>query len=65
MTHPISKDARYTIQKEYCGYPEPRFVVRFCGEFIGQSKFYGSALMLAVGNSCQRRGCNVIVAKTN
>lgn len=28
---------RYAINKEYCGQPEPRFVVRFCGDWVGQS----------------------------
>lgn len=31
------RDKRYTIRREWCGYAEPRFVVRFCGDWIGQS----------------------------
>lgn len=49
--HPVSKDERYTVSKEFCGYIEARHVARFCGEWIGQSKFYGSACMLCVGHS--------------
>lgn len=30
-------DNRYTITLEHCGYPEPRHVVRFCGDWIGQA----------------------------
>lgn len=62
MRHPILKDSRYTIAKEFCGQPEARFVVRFCGEWIGQSKFYSSAVMLAVGHNAQRHGALVIEA---
>lgn len=64
--HPIhhadgSIDHRYSIAKEFCGHPEPRFVVRFCGDFICQSKFYTAAVMRAVGHNCQRKGAVVIV----
>lgn len=30
-------DSRYSCIKEYCGYAEPRWVVRFCGQWLGQS----------------------------
>lgn len=29
-------DNRYTITKEYCGYPEAKYILRFCGEWVGQ-----------------------------
>ena len=65
--HPITfngvdTDTRYAIAKEFCGQSEPRFVARFCGAWIGQSKFYVSAVMLAAGHSCARRGCAVILS---
>lgn len=31
-------DSRYRIKSESCGYPTPRKVVRFCGQYIDQSK---------------------------
>jgi hypothetical protein len=49
-------DARYSIAQEYCGHAEPRFVARFCGEWIGQSKFYASALSMAVCAAARNRG---------
>ena len=30
----MNLDARYTITKEYAGYPLPVWVARFCGGFI-------------------------------
>lgn len=31
-------DERYTITLEFCGYPEQRYVVRFCNEFVSSHK---------------------------
>lgn len=53
-------DARYSIALEYCGYEKPRYVARFCDEWIGQSAFYSSALMLATGHNARRKGALVI-----
>ena len=33
-----SLDRRYTIAREYCGHARPRFVARFCGDWLGQSR---------------------------
>lgn len=33
----MKPDNRYTITREYCGHPEPRYIARFCGEWLGQS----------------------------
>lgn len=41
------KDNRYTIQREFCGYPEARYVVRFCGEWVGQSANKSDAIAIA------------------
>jgi hypothetical protein len=30
----MKTDARYTITREFCGYKKPRYVVRFCGDWI-------------------------------
>lgn len=38
ITHDNGKiDCRYEITSEFCGYETPRYVLRYCGEFIGQS----------------------------
>jgi len=33
MKQPIDK--RYTLSREFCGYPTAQLVVRFCGEWLG------------------------------
>jgi hypothetical protein len=54
-------DLRYRISPEYCGHEKPRYVARFCDEFIASSAFYSSALMLAIGHNARRKGALVIV----
>ena len=56
--YPIERDHRYTINKEYTGHPsaKPQFVIRFCGDWVGSSQFYNSAVVRAVGHSAERRG---------
>jgi len=61
--YPIGSDQRYTITKEFCGHAEPRFVLRFCGEWVMQSQFYASVLMRAVGDSAMRKGAVAIEGK--
>lgn len=31
-------DERYSINLEYCGYEDWRFVLRFCGDWVSQHK---------------------------
>ena len=54
--YPLSKDSRYTITKEYTGHEsgKPQFVIRFCGEWVGSSQFYTSAVVRAVGHNAER-----------
>jgi hypothetical protein len=40
-------DKRYTIAREYCGYDTPRWVARFCGDWIGQAPHRQGAQALA------------------
>ena len=40
-------DKRYSVQREFCGYSEARFVSRFCGEWLGQSEKYLGAVSIA------------------
>ncbi len=54
-THPIKSDSRYSVQREYCGYEKPRFVARFCGEFIASHLSYTAAVLAAVGHRCARQ----------
>jgi hypothetical protein len=61
--HPVRSDKRYTITKEFCGYQDARFVVRFCGDWVAQSQFYASALVRAVGESAIRRGAVAMEGK--
>lgn len=48
--HPIKSDSRYTISQEFCGYPEARFILRFCDEWVDQSLHYSAMVMRAVGH---------------
>lgn len=63
--HPVSHknrtpDKRYTITREWCGDSAQHYVARFCGEWIGSSRFYASAVTLAVGHNSKRQGALVI-----
>lgn len=66
--HPIShegtngsiKDTRYTIALEYCGHHTPRHVLRFCGNFIAQSRSRSAMVLRAVGHNAQLNGAQVI-----
>lgn len=57
------KDERYEISLEYCGYEHPMFTARFCDKLIGRSRFYSSAVMLAVGHNAERKGAMIIECK--
>lgn len=54
-------DNRYSIRQEYTGHAQGKqWVARFCGDWIGSSQFYSSALMLATGHNARRNGALVI-----
>ena len=61
-THPLKSDARYTVTREFTGHASarPRFVLRFCGEWIESFATYPAAVVRAVGESARRRGALVI-----
>lgn len=42
---------RYTINKEFCGYEKKRWVVRFCGKWLGESADRTEAEAIAVDHS--------------
>jgi hypothetical protein len=48
------RDRRYSIVKEFCGYRQPRFVVRFRGRWVGQAVTRREALSLAVHHEEER-----------
>ena len=50
----ILKDGRYSIAAEFCGYAYPRYVVRFCGEFINSHIDGIKALNIAVNYNKER-----------
>lgn len=60
--HPVNSDRRYTVTCNACD-PTAPFVARYCGEPIGESLFYASAAMLAIGDHAKRRGALTFVAR--
>jgi len=38
------KDERYTVSLSFCGYGEPRYVVRFCDKWLGSYPYFDWAL---------------------
>lgn len=58
--HPIASDARYTITREHCGHAKPRFVLRWCDEWIDSFASYPAAVLRASCHRCQRLGALVI-----
>lgn len=63
--HPITcddgtPDRRYSIQREFCGYPEKRHVLRFCGDFIAQSTSYSAMVLRGVGHKAVLHGATII-----
>lgn len=58
---PIKSEPGYTVDLEFCGYATKRFVLRFCGDFIGSFLTYGSAVVRAVGHNNIRKGATPIV----
>lgn len=60
ISHPVQRDRRYTVTQEAAGYPERRYVARFCGEFIASSLSYSAAAIRCVGHHAERMGALVI-----
>lgn len=51
----MKTDARYTITREFCGYAKPRYVLRFCGEWVRSYSNKRSALAGRVAAIRNRR----------
>jgi hypothetical protein len=47
-------DPRYSIDLEWCGYDTPRFAVRFCGNWVGQSSKLKLAQDMAIQHNTNR-----------
>lgn len=54
MMRPIKEDPRYTIALEYCGYPQPRWVAHWLGDWLGQDKDKSGAIMLCLADADKR-----------
>lgn len=50
----MRRDHRYSIKREMCGRAEPRFVVRFCGEWVGQAHSLQDAMQIELDHKQQR-----------
>jgi len=62
--YPVGRDRRYTVTIEYCGYATPRFVARFCGDWLGCSISRASAALMCVGYHQRRMGAAIFEAAT-
>ena len=47
-------DPRYTVAREWCGYFTPRYVARFCGDWLGQSETRAGALAIVKDAKAKR-----------
>lgn len=56
-------DKRYSIAQEFCGHEKPRFVLRYCGEFVAQSISRSAMVMRALRLAPMPYGAPVIVAQ--
>ena len=48
------KDRRYSIAREHCGYAKPRWVARFCGDWVGQGEHQSDAVMICIAHADKR-----------
>lgn len=48
------RDRRYRVAVEFCGRIKPRFVVRFCDEWVGQSDTRGGAELIRQAHVAER-----------
>ena len=53
------RDRRYAVRLEFCGYAEPRYVVRFCGEWLGQALSYAAAEELVLTRIAARNAAKI------
>lgn len=53
-------DKRYTIRPEFCGYEQPRYVLRYCGEYVANSISLSSMIMRAAGHRAVANGAEII-----
>jgi len=41
-------DSRYSINQEYCGESLPRYIARFCGDWLGKANTMTGAQLIAI-----------------
>ena len=61
---PIKSDSRYTVNREFCGYESPRWVARFCGDWLGQSISYSAMVLRCASHKAIRNGAAIIEEST-
>ena len=54
--YPVKGDSRYSIDLEWCGYESPRYVLRFCDEWVECFQFKSAAIVRAIGDKARRNG---------
>lgn len=47
-------DARYTATKEWCGETTPKWIARFCGDWLGKGDRKVDAVMICLAHSDER-----------
>lgn len=50
----MTRDRRYRIALEWCGYAKPRLVIRFCGEWVGQAQAREGAKLIQDARTAER-----------
>ena len=53
-SHPVPSDARYEIQKEFCGHARPHYCLRWCGEWIASDPSYAPLVDAALVHLAER-----------
>jgi hypothetical protein len=56
ILYPVKNDARYSIDLEWCGFDKPKYVLRFCDEWVDCFQSKSAAIVRAVGDKARREG---------
>lgn len=48
------RDRRYSIRREFCGYPKPQWVLRFCDDWVDRAPTRDGALTIALRHQSER-----------
>lgn len=55
------KDKRYTVNLEWVGEVKPRYVLRFCDDYVGDFSSVPAATLRAIGHHAEMMGAYVFV----